>query len=212
MRVAVFGADTPLGREVVSDLVFRGHSATAVVEDPAQVPSEWAGRITLRVGAPTDAALVDAVVAENDVVVDALGDCRGGTAVARSVAATRHIVASMERHGRFRYIGLRPDVLLRPSRLRFPWASSLRLLALGCSPRTRRDAMGAFEAVARSRLSWTVVRCPGMKDGPPRGVRHVGMTHRDAVGSSLTRTDAARFLSALVLETRYICAAPAISN
>ncbi|MFI7581209.1 NAD(P)H-binding protein [Kocuria kalidii] len=75
-----------------------------------------------------------------------------------------------------------------------------------------RSSSTPSATVARSPLSWTVVRCPGMTNGPPRGVRHVGRTHRDTVGSSVTRQDAARFLAAQVLETNYVCASPAISN
>lgn len=118
----------------------------------------------------------------------------------------------MQRHGRLRYIGLRPSVLLELPDRSLSWRSTVRLLALGCCPRTRQLMAAAFEAVARSPLSWTVVRCPGLTHGPSRGVRHVGMTHRESVGPSLARADAGRFLAAQVLDTNYICAAPAISN
>ena len=212
MRVVVFGSDTPLGREVVTDLIFRGHLVTAVAADHPWVPQGWVDRVVLRTGDPLDAGLVDDLAAGHEVFVDALGDCRGGRALERSAAATRQIAAGMQRHGRFRYIGLRPDVLLEPRSRRLGWRSAVRLLELRCSPRTRQVMAAAFEAVARSPLSWTVVRCPGLTHGPPRGVRYVGMTHRDSVGSSLTRADAARFLAAQVLETNYICSAPAISN
>lgn len=207
----MFGAGTALGREVVTDLLFRGHTVTALDQHHSQVPGEWVDRVTLRTGDPLDADLVDHVVAGHDVVVDALGDCRGPRAIHRSAAATALITASMQRHGRLRYIGLRPDVLLEPP-ARFSLRRTVRLLALGCCPRTRQVVAGVFASVARSSLSWTVVRCPGMTHGPSRGVRHVGMTHRDTVGASVTRADAARFLAAQVLETTYICAAPAISN
>ena len=212
MRVVVFGADTPLGREVVTDLLFRGHLVTAVAEDHQRVPQEWVDRVVLRTGDPLDAGLVDELAAGHEVFIDALGDCRGARALERSAAATRQIAAGMQRHGRFRYIGLRPDVLLEPASHRLGWRNTMRLLALGCCPRTRQAMAAAFAAVASSPLSWTVVRCPGLTHGPSRGVRHVGMTHRDRVGTSLTRADAARFLAAQVLETNYICAAPAISN
>lgn len=212
MRIVVFGADTPLGRHVVTDLVFRGHSVSAALEDLAGVPEEWADRVVLRTGDPLEVDLVDDLVAGHEVVVDALGDCRGTRALERSAAVTRQIAASMQRHGHLRYIGLRPDVLLEPPGRPLSWNRFLRLLKLGCCPQTRQDVAAAFETIAWSPLSWTVVRCPGMTNGPPRGVRHVGMTRRDSVGSSITRHDAARFLAAQVLETNYVCAAPAISN
>lgn len=104
------------------------------------------------------------------------------------------------------------DSLLRASGRRRSWPGVVRLLALGRGPRTRHEVRSVFRAVGRPPLNWTVVRCPGMTDGRPRGVRHVAMTHRDAVGNSVTRVDAARFLAAQVLETGYVCAAPAISN
>lgn len=72
MKVVVFGADTDVGRETVTDLVFRGHRVSAVLTDPAQAPAEWADRVHLRVGDPLDAAVIDTAVADNEVVIDVL--------------------------------------------------------------------------------------------------------------------------------------------
>lgn len=212
VKVVVFGADTGLGREVVTDLVFHGHRVSAVAIDHAVVPVEWVDRVRLYAGDPVDAGLVDEVAAAHEVFVDALGDCRGARALECGAAATGLITAGMVRHGRWRYIGLRPDVLLEPVEGRLSWRRVVRLLVLRCGRGTRQVMAESFAAVARSPLSWTVVRCPGLTNGPSRGVRYVGMTHHDIVGSSVARVDAARFLGAQVLETTYICAAPAISN
>lgn len=212
MRVVVFGADTGLGREVVTELVHGGHTVTAVLPAHVRVPGPWRDRVVVHTGNASEAGVVDAVIAGTDVVMDALGDCRGRDALSQAAAATTEITAGMVRSGCYRYIGLRPDVLLAPSASRFSWRSALRLWQLRCGLRTRQETAQAFTAVARSPLSWTVLRCPGLVDGPARGVQHIAMTHRHRVGSSLTRADAARFLTTQLGHSRYVCAAPAISN
>ena len=212
VKVVVFGADTDVGRETVTDLVFRGHRVSAVLTDPAQAPAEWADRVHLRVGDPLDAAVIDAAVADNEVVIDVLCAARSRRRPNLTVDATRAIVDSMAGHGRTRYIGLQPATLVDHTRYPDTWRRTARLLWQGWCPQLCREAAADFHAIASSALSWTLVRHAPLTDGPVRGVRHVGMTHRDVVGPSITRADTARFLAAQALETTYICAAPAISN
>ena len=212
MKVVVFGADTDVGRETVTDLVFRGHRVSAVLTDPAQAPAEWADRVHLRVGDPLDAAVIDAAVADNEVVIDVLCAARSRRRPTLTVDATRAIVDSKAGHGRTRYIGLQPATLVDHTRYPDTWRRTARLLWQGWCPQLCREAAADFHAIASSALSWTLVRHAPLTDGPVRGVRHVGMTHRDVVGPSITRADTARFLAAQALETTYICAAPAISN
>jgi hypothetical protein len=211
VKVVVFGADTGIGRETVTDLVFRGHRVSAVLTDPAQAPAQWADRVHLYVGDPLDAGVVDAVVAQNEVVINVLCAARSRR-VNLTVEATRAIVGAMHRHGRTRYIGLQPADLLAHTRRPDTWRRTARLLWRGWCPRLCREVAADFHSIASSALSWTLVRHAPLRDGPALGVRHVGMTHRDVVGSSISRADTARFLAAQALETSYICAAPAISN
>ncbi|GAA1751621.1 NAD(P)-dependent oxidoreductase [Kocuria aegyptia] len=212
MRVVVFGADTAIGRETVTDLVFRGHRVSAVLTDPAHAPADWADRVHLHVGDPLDTAVVDAAVAQNEVVINVLCAVRNWRRSNLTVNATPAIVGSMNQHGRTRYIGLQPAALFDHARYPDTWRRSARLLWRGWCPRLCREVATDFHSVASSALSWTLVRHAPLTEGPSRGVRHVGMTHRDVIGASITRTDAARFLAAQALETSYICAAPAISN
>lgn len=212
MTVVVFGADTAIGRETVTDLVFRGHRVSAVLTDPTQAPIEWVDRVHLHVGDPLDAAVVDAAVAQNDVVINVLCAARSWRRSNLTVDVTRAIVGAMNRHGRTRYIGLQPAALLEHTRHPDTWRRTARLLGRGWCPQLCREVAADFQCVATSALSWTLVRHARLAAGPSRGVRHIGMTHRDVIGSSITRADTARFLAAQALETTYICAAPAISN
>jgi NAD(P)H-binding len=212
VRVVVLGADTVIGRETVTDLIFRGHRVSAVLTDPARGPAEWTGRVHLAVGDLLDAEVVEAAVAENEVVINVLCAARSRRRSTLTVEATRAIVGAMHRHGRSRYIGLQPATLLEHTRSPDTWRRSARLLWRGWCPRLCREVAADVRTVATSAPSWTLVRHAPLRDGPARGVRHVGMTHRDVVGSSISRIDTARFLAAQALETTYICAAPAISN
>lgn len=212
MKVVVFGADTALGRETVTDLVFRGHRVSAVLADPLHALPEWTDRVSLRAGDPLDAATIDAAVAANEVVINTLGAGRNHRRLTLAVTAGRAIVASMAHHGRARYIGVQPAALVDHAHRPDTWRRTGQLLLGGWCPQLCREVATDFTAMARSSLSWTIVRHATLNDGPPRGVRHVGMTHRDVIGSAITRTDTARFLAAQALETTYICAAPAISN
>lgn len=212
MRVVVFGADTAIGRETVTDLVFRGHRVSAVLTDPTQAAAEWVDRVHLRVGDPVDAAVVDAAVADNEVVINVLCPARSRRRSNLTVDATRAIMGSMNHHGRTRYVGLQPAALLEHTQHPDTRRRTARLLWHGWCPQLGREVATDFHAIASSALSWTLVRHAPLTDGPARGVRHVGMTHRDVIGPSITRADTARFLAAQALETSYICAAPAISN
>lgn len=212
MKVVVFGADTALGRETVTDLVFRGHRVSAVLTDPAQALPEWTDRVSLHAGGPLDAATINAAVAANQVIINTLSAGRNHRRSTVAVTASRAIVASMARHGRSRYIGVQPAVLLDHAHRPDTWWRTGRLLLCGWCPQLCREVATDLASMARSPLSWTIVRHATLNDGPPRGVRHIGMTHRDVIGPTITRTDTARFLAAQALETTYICAAPAISN
>lgn len=212
MKVVVFGADTAIGRETVTDLVFRGHRVSAVLTEPSRAPAEWIDRVNIRGDGPSDAGAISAAVAENEVVINVLGAGRNQRRLTLAVTASRAIVASMAHHGRTRYIGVQPAALIDQAHRPDTWRRSGQLLLGGWCPGLCREVAADFAAVARSSLSWTIVRHATLTDGPPRGVRHVGMTRRDVIGSSITRTDAARFLAAQALESSYICAAPAISN
>ena len=54
MKVSVFGALSPIGQELVEDLLFRGYEVIALVTDPSQVPAAWGRDVELVTGQITE--------------------------------------------------------------------------------------------------------------------------------------------------------------
>ena len=213
MRVAVFGAGSSMGQEVVEDLVFRGHEVIVCVPDMERYPGKWE-KVEVVVGAVTDPATVDAVVADAQAVVNVLApgwrqEVRGWSLV----QGTRIIVTAMTAHGVLRYIGHgTPAVRMCPRDQPTTWVRWCRRLARWLHPRAHRVHSAMLEVVTDSELDWTVVRFLRSRSGDSRGLRYVGFFGEDNIGCSATEVDIARFTAAQVMDTAYIDDAPAVSN
>jgi hypothetical protein len=74
------------------------------------------------------------------------------------------------------------------------------------------EIVGMSQPVMTSGLDWTIVRFLAPKDGPAGGQLRQGFYGTDKLGFAVTRADIAAFTAAQVDDSRYISAAPAISN
>ncbi|MFW6186391.1 MAG: NAD(P)-dependent oxidoreductase [Actinomycetota bacterium] len=214
MKVAVFGAISSMGQEVVEDLVFRGHEVIACVPDVARIPSTWGTGVKVVAGPVTDTATVEAVVTGAQAVVNVLGPGRGQEVRGSPlVSGTRLIVAAMAAHGVFRYVGHGSPVVRMCPRdqptLRIRWC---RWLARCLRPRAYRVHRAMLEVVTNSQLDWTIVRFIRSRGGGSHGLRYVGFFGEDDIGCSASEVDIARFTAAQVMDTAYIDDAPAVSN
>ena len=68
------------------------------------------------------------------------------------------------------------------------------------------------QIVTDSDLEWDDRALHPPDDGPTKGTVRAGFLGRDKLGASITRADIATFLLDQLHETRFIRAAPAISN
>jgi hypothetical protein len=68
------------------------------------------------------------------------------------------------------------------------------------------------KVVTDSDLDWTIARITNPTDKASKGTLRVGYLGRDKVGSAMSRTDIAAFLTAQLNDTSNLKAAPAISN
>lgn len=214
MKVVVIGAAGSIGREVVTDLVFRGYEAIVYGPDPGHVPDQWGNDVEVVVGALTDAAALDTAVARVDAVVNALVPYRGcGRRGVSLVEVTGSIVASMDRHGVRRYVGLSSPVAVQC--LREDLAVCVRWwrwLLRRFHPRAYRQMRAMSQVVMDSGLDWTIVRYTIARSGQATGLKHVGFFGEETLGCLATEVDIARFTAAQVLDTSYVGAAPAVSN
>jgi putative NADH-flavin reductase len=213
MNVTVFGATGAIGQQVVQQLRSHGHAVTAYVRNLGKVPSSWGQDVTVVTGEITDAAAIDRAVAGADAVVSALGPSMDRKATGLPlVEGTQYIVAAMQRDGVRRYVGNATPSVLDP-REKATWQTRLpTFMAKTFLRRAYDEVTGMSQAVMDSGLDWTIVRFTAPKDGAAKGKLRVGFFGTDKVGMAVTRADIAAFTAAQVNDTRYIKAAPAISN
>jgi putative NADH-flavin reductase len=213
MNVTVFGATGAIGQQVVQQLRASGHAVTAYVRNPGKVPSMWGQDVTVVTGEITDGVAIHGAVAGADAVVSALGPSMDRTATGLPlVEGTRHIVAAMQRHGVRRYVGNATPSVLDP-REKGTWQTRLpTFMAKTFLRRAYDEITGMSQTVMNSGLDWTIVRFTAPKDGAAKGKLRVGFFGTDKLGMAVTRADIAAFTAAQVNDTRYIKAAPAISN
>lgn len=214
MKVTVFGAVSPIGQELVEDLLFRGYEVVALVTDAAHVPTAWGEDVELVTGQITDPAAVDTALDGAEAVVNTLDPrVRPRARGLDLVEGAGHIVAGMRRRGIRRYIGHgTPVVTLCPKERPTTRIKVHRFLARHLDPRAYRQMAGMLQVVAESGLDWTIVRFMHVTGGSARGLKYVGFFGPGAVGSSATAADIARFTTSQILETAYIRDAPAVSN
>lgn len=104
MKIIVFGASGPTGRQVVEQALEQGHAVTAFVRNAGRMALEHSA---LRVveGDALDAEAVAAAIAGHDAVISALGAPANKTGVIRS-QGTLNIVRGMEAAGVRRFVSL----------------------------------------------------------------------------------------------------------
>jgi hypothetical protein len=79
-------------------------------------------------------------------------------------------------------------------------------------PRAYRELLAMSQIVTDSDWEWTIARFTRPTNGPPKATVRAGFLGRDKVGATITRADIATFLLDQLADTRFIRAAPAISN
>ncbi|OIJ68576.1 NAD(P)-dependent oxidoreductase [Streptomyces mangrovisoli] len=202
MRIALFGAAGPTGRELTSQALAAGHEVTAVTRRPDAVPPRPGLAVAAADALDPDA--VERVVAGHDAVLSALGAPPGRTPTTLYSAGAAHLIAAMERHGVRRLLVVSSSVLdpaWRPSGAFFfnnvldPYVN--RIVA-----RTAHDDMRRMEAGVRaSGLDWTIVRPSGLFDHPAPTRRLV--TEDSADGVFTARADLAASMLDELREERF---------
>ncbi|WP_127353992.1 NAD(P)-dependent oxidoreductase [Actinacidiphila soli] len=166
MKLVIFGANGPTGRQATEQAIAEGHTVTAVTRRPEAFPlSDPRLRV---VGADVlDPAAVERTVAGQEAVISALGVPYRRSPVTVYSAGITHITQAMTKHGVRRLVCVTSTVLfdveapgegfffrkvLEPSIARF----------MG---RTVYDDMRRMEMIVReSDHEWTIIRPGGLFD------------------------------------------------
>ena len=202
MRVLVYGANGPTGRQITQQALEAGHVVTAVTRHPESLTLTHE-RLTVLRGDATDESSVDDAVRGHDAVLSALGVPYSRDPVSLYSESAKHITAAMERHGVRRLLGVTSANVDPASRshasvvVRTVVEPFLRRLG-----RTLYEDMGRMEAVIRETdLDWTILRPPALCDADEVGVYRV--SEQPLQGTFAARPDVADFLVTQLSDDRF---------
>ncbi|WP_328406868.1 NAD(P)-dependent oxidoreductase [Nocardia sp. NBC_00403] len=207
MKIAVFGATSTVGRQVVEQALAQGHEVTAFTRNAAGVGQRHE-RLHIIEGDVLDTTSVERAVVGQDAVLISLGAGRKGVIRAEG---TRAVIEVMNRTGVKRLIA-QTTLGVGDSRgnLNFLWKYVMfgMLLRQAYADHVQQEAY-----VRASDLDWTIVRPSAFTDGPRTGSYRRGFP-ADETGLALkiARADIADFMLEQLTDTSYLQQTPGISN
>jgi putative NADH-flavin reductase len=211
-RIVVFGASGGIGRHVVEQGLARGHEVFAVVRTPGKLALSDP-RLTVVAAELSDREAIAAAVGGADAVISALGPSLDRKATGMPlIEGTRNIIDAMRAADVQRYVGMATPSVRDPRDGRALMGVVVPLMGRLFLARAYRELLAVSRIVMDSDRDWTIARFIAPKDGPAKGTVRAGFLGRDKLGSAITRADIATFLLDQVSDTRFLRAAPAISN
>jgi uncharacterized protein YbjT (DUF2867 family) len=203
MRVTIFGAAGKTGRLLVEQAVAAGHEVTAFVRTDGQIEAD---RPSLRVvvGDARDEAAVASAVQDAEGVLSGLG----GTGFGPSTAitdATSSVCRAL--HGRDVRLLTVSTVGAGGSGKQLPMF--VRTFVSAALRSAIKDHEGAEAAVRASGTRWTIVRCVGLTDDPPRGSASAAASG-PVGGSRIPRADVAAWMVEQLSSPEYVGQAVAL--
>ncbi|MFD0365321.1 NAD(P)-dependent oxidoreductase [Nocardia sp. GCM10030253] len=207
MKIAVFGATSTVGRQVVEQALAQGHEVTAFTRSAAGVGQQHE-RLHIIEGDVLDTASVERAVVGQDAVLISLGAGRKGVIRA---GGTRAVIEAMNRTGVKRLIA-QTTLGVGDSRgnLNFLWKYVMFGMLLR---QAYADHVQQEEYVRASDLDWTIVRPSAFTDGPRTGSYRRGFpSDETGLALKIARADIAEFMLEQLTDTSYLRQAPGISN
>lgn len=212
LRLVIFGASGGVGRLAVEQALERGHEVVAYVRTPSKLGLTHE-RLSVVAGELSDRDALDQVVRGADAVISALGPSLDRKATGMPpVEGTRNIVQAMQAAGVRRYVGMATPSLRDPRDKRSLLGTVVPVMGRTFLKRAYRELLQMSQVVIDSDLDWTIARFTQPSDKPAKGTVRAGFLGVDKVGASISRADIATFLLDQATDTRFVRAAPAISN
>jgi putative NADH-flavin reductase len=195
MRLTIFGATGGTGVLTVRRALDAGHEVTAVVRDPAGLPSDLRACADVVRADIMDPAAIEGAVKGRDAVLSALGTREGRAPTSVCADGTRSITTAMTATGADRF------VLVSASGLHAGPGDDpvtrfvVKPLILQPLLKYAFTDMRAAEALTRaSGLRWTIVRPPRLTNGPGNGRYRKAADRNVLGGASIARADLAAAL------------------
>jgi putative NADH-flavin reductase len=215
MKLTIIAATGGIGRQLVAQALAAGHTVTAVVRNPKNLPAGI--RVVVTDLAAADPAALESAVAGADAVLSALGArttaeaeagvaWRGTQAVVQAMKATkarRIIVVSAAPNSTIPSPG-RPNPPRRDPGEGFFMRNVLTPVVKTVLRKHYADLARMEDVLRQSELDWTIVRPPRLTDKPMTGVYRTAQGQNLRGGHTVSRADVAHFMIRAVSELETI--------
>jgi putative NADH-flavin reductase len=199
MKVLVVGAAGKSGEALVNEALAAGHQVTAFVRGAAQYKK---ANVRIVAGDVLDATAVDAAVAGQDAVIDALGGKTPWKVTTMETNAAHNIVNAMRRNGVRRLLKI--SVVGAGESVKNAGFFNEHVLMRTFLRGLLVDKAGMEVEIECSDLDWTLVRPPMLTDGEKTGVAKVLSTKGGEKAHRITRVDLAAFMVKELESSRYV--------
>ncbi|MGX1320589.1 putative NADH-flavin reductase [Bradyrhizobium sp. USDA 377] len=212
MKIALFGSTGPTGKHIIEEGLRQGYTLSVYTRDTAKL-SAFAGKIEIVAGDLKNLEAIKNCIAGSDVVISALGPNGIKTPEKRPIMhGLRNIMSVMDELKVRRLIQISTASYRDPKDGFDLKSKALATLFSVIAHGAYDDIKATGELIAGSRLDWTLVRIPFLKDGPARGDIDVGWYGKTRLGMKLSRGNLAKFLIDQVSDRLFVRAAPGIAD
>jgi putative NADH-flavin reductase len=208
MRLALFGATGPTGRELLRQALERKHEVQALVRNPSKLEVSNPN-LTVLQGDVLDANAVDRVVQGGDAVIVALGGKPSDKTRALETG-TKHIVAAMKKHRQKRIVvvtslgvgdsagqaGFLFEKIIVPLFLKAEFA----------------DKLAQELVIKASGLEFVIARPGALTNDTAKGTYTAARVLRKGSPAKITRADVAHFCLEQLQDGKWLGQAVSLSN
>jgi putative NADH-flavin reductase len=212
MKIALFGSTGPTGKYLIEEGLRQGYTLSVYARDAAKL-SAFSGEIEVVTGDLKNWEAIRNCIAGSDAVISALGPNSTKTPEKRPVMhGLRNIISVMDE------LNVRRLIQVSTSSYRDPKdgfdlkSKALATLFRVIAHSAYDDIKATGELIAGTRLDWTLVRIPFLKDGPAGGDIDAGWYGKTKLGMKLARGNLAKFLVDQVSDRLFVRAAPGIAD
>jgi len=219
MKVIIFGATGPTGRELVARALEKGHDVTAFARNPKGLGMEEEEGFRIVTGDALQPKTVDRAMKGQQAVLCAIGPrAHTGTGETPSnvcSVATRHIIEAMEHTGTKRLVtlssvGVGDSRGKRQAGMFFGLLQEAFIVPLFLKAQFK-DKELQEEYVRDSSVDWVIVRPTSLVDRPATGKFQVAK-NGETVPGRISRADVAAFMVDQLTSNEHLKQAPVIGG
>lgn len=206
MKIAIFGATSETGKQLVEQALGAGHEVTAFARDASKLAMQHRN-LTVVPGDALNPGQVESAVRGSEAVLSVLGP--KGKPMVMAAESTRNIVNAMEKYGVKRLVVVSVAGIAVPQDKRgFDLVGGLIKLLLKSVFADRENQLKVLED---SPVEWVAVRVPRLTNDPAKGAT-TAFFGAASPSQSVTRADLADFMLKQLIEDQWLRQSPILRN